>query len=57
MPKLHFLRQEFLFKYEDGGSLVFSGSVGVCMDNYRNSKRKIKAVYQFKNDRFVQISE
>ena len=57
MPKLHFLPQEFRFEYEDGGSLVFSGSIGVCMDNYRNSKRKIKAVYQLKNSKFIQISE
>lgn len=54
---LHFLSQEFRFEYEDGGSLVFSGTPAVCMDKYRNSDRKIKAVYQFKNSKFVKISD
>lgn len=57
MIKLHFLPQEFRFEYEDGGSLTFSGSVAVCVDKYRNSKRKIKAVYQLKSDKFVKISD
>lgn len=57
---LHFLAQTFKFVYADGGEYTFSGSVGVCRDNYQTDIKQgktITAVYQLRNTKFVKISD
>lgn len=55
--KLRFLPQSFRFVHEDGSTYEFTGSPASCMDEYKNSKRKIVAVYQKIAERFVKISD
>lgn len=55
--KLRFLPQSFRFVYENGNTYEFTGSPACCMDEYKNSKRKIVAVYQKAAERFVKISD
>lgn len=55
--RLHFLPLSFRFVYEDGSTYEFTGSPAYCMDKYRNSERKIVAVYQKAANHFVKISD